>query len=343
MRRFFRWTGFSLLLLIMIITGPIMYVETMCRGDALNQRQAQYITETRLEARTYLVYPEWHIVYAYEGYAEALRTGHPHHFPYIKAITGFWSSLCGLTEKADQLGDAGFDAKSTIYTIGASFTLEMLFKAAYEETIGRIFTLGAPSPQDRVEADMADDYATFLQQVPWYKYDFPTWSEALWAADPVGIRGWERRIALGLEWGAKAQYAKVIAKAAAGLGADELTMQIAVKGLPTDLSDVIVLSTQDDITIAQVPRYRIFTTIAQQITNGGGQFIEIAGNDDILISYLGATPPTLQTTAQLISATTRVGFAEQNRYLIATKVTDLSATLQSLATQRGELEHIYDY
>lgn len=343
MRRFFRWAGLTLLLLVMIVTGPILYVETACRGEALSQDDAEYITETRPEARTYMVYPEWHIVYAYEGYAKALQDGHPHNFPYINAVTGFWSSLCGLTAKADELGEAGFNSKATIYTIGASFTLEMLFKAAYEETIGRLFTLGAPSPQDQVEADMADDYATFLQQVPWYKYDFPAWSKVLWKADPVGIRGWERRIALGLEWGAKTQYAKLIAQAAAGLGADELTMQIAVKNLPESIEHVTIQKRQGDVTIAQVPRYRIFTAIAQQIAQNGGQFLEIAGNDDILISYLGATAPQLPDGAQLISTTSRVGFAEENRYLIAVNIPNLSATLQSLATQSGGLEHIYDY
>ncbi|MEM9583883.1 MAG: hypothetical protein AAGA08_12275 [Pseudomonadota bacterium] len=343
MKRLLKWLGVSLLLLIAIIAGPILYVETMCRGEALTQEEAIYVTETRPEARTYMVYPEWHIVYAYEGYAEAIKDGHPHDFPYITAITGFWSSLCGLTAKADELGEAGFNSKATIYTIGASFTLEMLFKAAYEETIGRLFTLGTPSAQDAVEAEMADDYATFLQQVPWYKYDFPSWSERLWAAEPVGLRGWERRIALGLEWGAKTQYAKVIAQAAAGLGADELTMQIAVKNLPEGLADITVQEVQNDITIAEVPRYRIFTSIAQQITGGGGEFFEIAGNDDILISYLGATAPELPEGAQLISTTSRVGFAEENRYLIAVKVPRLSATLHSLADQRGGLEHIYDY
>lgn len=350
MRRLLKWLGFSLLLLIAIIAGPILYVETLCRGTALTQEQAQHITDPahqRPEARTYMVYPEWHIVYAYEGYAEALKSGHPHTFPYLNAIKGFWSATCGLTEQADQLGEAGFNSKATIYTIGASFTLEMLFKAAYEETIGRLFTLAAPSPQDQVEADMAANYATFLQQVPWYKYDFPAWSEKLWAAEPVAIRGWERRIALGLEWGAKTQYAKVIANAAAGLGADELRMRIALQNTdPTylaSLPDVTLIDQSADTTIAEVPRYRVFTTLAQIITNVDGQFVEIAGNDDILLSYLGATPPEIPDAAHIISTTTRVGFTEQNRYLIAAKVPDLTTTLKSLATQRGDLEHIYDY
>lgn len=346
MRRLLKWVGLALLGLIAIIAGPILYVETMCRGETLTQAEAQYITETRPEARTYMVYPEWHIVYAYEGYAEALREGHPHDFPYITAVTGFWSSLCGLTAKADELGEAGFNSKATIYTIGASFTLEMLFKAAYEETIGRLFTAFTPSPQDQVEADMADDYATFLQQVPWYKYDFPAWSEKLWAADPVAIRGWERRIALGLEWGAKTQYAKVIAGAAAGLGADQLTMQVALQNISADqlraLPDIKIIS-DDNTIIAEMPRYRVFTDAAQIIADQGGQFLEIAGNDDILISYLGATPPELPKTTIIISDTRRVGFPEQRRYLIAVKVPDLAGTITTLAKLRGRLEHIYDY
>jgi len=346
MKRLLKWLGLSLAALIAIIAGPILYVETMCRGEALTQAEAQYISETRPEARTYMVYPEWHIVYAYEGYAEALRDGHPHDFPYLQAITGFWSSLCGLTTKADELGEAGFNSKATIYTIGASFTLEMLFKAAYEETIGRLFTAFAPSSQDTVEAEMAADYASFLQQVPWYKFDFPTWSQTLWAAEPVTTRGWERRVALGLEWGAKTQYAKLIAKAAAGLGADELTMQVALQNISTDhlsaLPDVKILSNTDAI-IAEMPRYRVFTDAAQIIANQGGQFLEIAGNDDILISYLGATPPELPEATNIISDTQRVGFPEQRRYLIAVKVPNLANTITTLAKHRGRLEHIYDY
>ncbi len=350
MKRLLKWLGLSLLLLIAIIAGPILYVETMCRGEALTQEQAQYITDPanqRPEARTYMVYPEWHIVYAYEGYAEALKTGHPHNFPYLTAITGFWSATCGLTEQADQLGEAGFNSKATIYTIGASFTLEMLFKAAYEETIGRLFTAFAPSPQDAVEAEMAKDYALFLQQVPWYRYYFSKWSEKLWEVEPDGVRGWERRIALGLEWGAKTQYAKVIANAAAGLGADDLRMRVAIKGVDPaylySLPDVKLITQSDDAIIAEVARYRVFTTLAQTIANADGQFLEIAGNDDILISYLGATPPEIPDAANIISSTTRVGFAEQNRYLIATKVPSLTQTLNTLAGQRGGIEHIYDY
>ncbi len=334
----------GLLALVLIVAGPILYVETMCRSEARPQSEPQYITDaTRPEARTYMVYPEWHIVYAYEGYAEVLKDGHPHDFPYLQAISGFWTSLCGLTAKADEPGEAGFNSKATIYTIGASFTLEMLFKAAYEETLGRIFTLFGSSPQDDVEADMAADYATFLQQVPWYQYDFPAWSDRLWTTEPAGLRGWERRIALGLEWGAKTQYAKLIAQAAAGLGADELTMQVAVEGPLPDQPEIKILSQSDGITIAEVPRYRIFTVFARQTAEAGGQFLEIAGNDDILVSLLAG--PSGFTPAEghhVIARTPRVGFA-QDRLLIATKVADLHTVFLAYPPEAVTVEHIYDY
>jgi hypothetical protein len=351
MKRVLKWLGLAFLALILLITAPIAYTETMCRGASLEQAQPNYITDPdwqRAEARTYLTYPEWHIVYAYEGYAETLKTSAPHSFPYITAISGFWSSLCALTQKADELGEAGTNAKLTIYTIGASFTLEMLFKAAYEETIGRIASwTSQTSPQDQIEAEMAADYAAFLQEIPWYKYDFDAWYAKLMAAPTEGVRSYERRIALGIEWKAKAAYARVISKAAGAVGADELTMRVAISGINasylSSFQGVKVISEQGDILIAEVPRYRTFTNIATQLLQPGSdaRIVEIAGNDDILVSlYSGAKPANLQA-GEVISTATRPGFNDAKRRLVAIKVTDLSRLLGTLKQDR--LEHIYDY
>lgn len=345
MRRLLKWLGLALVALLVIIATPIAYTETMCRGTQIPQTAPTHITDPdwqRPEARTYMVYPEWHIVYAYEGYGEAMKTGAPHSFPYVSAITGFWSSLCSLTEKADELGEAGFDSKATIYTIGASFTLEMLFKAAYEETLGRVVSLFGHSPQDAIEAEMAQDYATFLQQVPWYKYDFNAWTTKLSEAPKDSLRAWERHIALGIEWRAKAAYAKVIAQAAEGLGADALQMQIAYNSdQPLEIDDLQPLEQTGDVTRAEVPRYRIFTRIATELAAQGGEFIEIAGNDDILVSVISDRNAKLPALGEIISQTDRPGFADQ-RHLIAVKVTDLAGLIRAIPTDI-RLEHIYDY
>lgn len=352
MKRLFKWLGFALLGLVIIIAAPIAYTETMCRGQALQQAAPVHITDPdwqRLEARTYLTYPEWHIVYAYEGYGEVLARADPHNFPYSTAITGFWSSLCALTQKADELGKAGLDAKLTIYTIGASFTLEMLFKAAYEETIGRLASLTSDtSPQDKIEATMAVDYANFLQEVPWYKYDFDGWYAKLMAAPIEGFRSHERRIALGIEWKAKAAYARVIAKAAGAVGVDELRMRVAFKGVDADtlkaFSDVEIISKSGGLIIAEVPRYRTFTKMTEQLLQLGNnaEIIEIAGNDDILISlYSSPKSPDKLRVGEVISTTTRPGFHDATRRLVAVKVSDLHKLLTALKLDR--LEHIYDY
>ena len=353
MKRALKWAGLFLLGLVLIVATPIAYVETMCRGTALKQAEAKYITDPawqRAEARTYLTYPEWHIVYAYEGYAEVLKGADPHNFPYTQAISGFWSSLCALTEKADELGEAGTNAKLTIYTIGASFTLEMLFKAAYEETIGRVASWTSDtSPQDQIETEMAADYATFLQQVPWYKYDFDGWHAKLMAAPTEGFRSYERRIALGIEWKAKAAYARVIEKAAGAVGKDELTMRIAIQGAtPTYLSsfpEITIISTQDDITIAEVPRYRTFTKLVESMIistrNSEARIVEIAGNDDILVSLQSPRDPVLPDKQNILSVTKRPGFHNGTRLLIAMKVGQLQSLYPAL--KYGALEHVYDY
>ena len=102
-----------------------------------------------------------------------------------------------------------------IHTIGVSFTVEMLAKAAYEETVGRATAwLRGPrkTAQDVAIARIAADYAAFLRQTPWYQYPFNRKAHELWAA-PAGlsVRGWERRLGIGLEFKMKAVYAKVIA------------------------------------------------------------------------------------------------------------------------------------
>ncbi|WP_281856480.1 hypothetical protein [Litoreibacter halocynthiae] len=351
MKRLLKWLGLGLLALVLLIAAPITYTETMCRGTPLEQAEARYITDPtwqRAEARTYLTYPEWHIVYAYEGYAEVLKRADPHNFPYTKAVTGFWSSLCALTEKADELGEAGTDAKLTIYTIGASFTLEMLFKAAYEETIGRVASWTSDtSPQDKVEMAMAADYATFLQEIPWYKYDFDAWYAKLMAAPTEGVRSHERRIALGIEWKAKAAYARLIAKAAGAVGVDELTMHIAIQGVtPDDLEaypEITVISNEGGTIIAEVPRYRTFTKLVEKILFDYSQarIVEIAGNDDILISLDARANPVLRDDLNVLSITNRVGFYERTRVLVGMKVDQLHTLTPTL--KLSGLEHIYDY
>ena len=104
-----------------------------------------------------------------------------------------------------------------IYTIGLSFAAEMAIKAAWEKTVGTFFewTSGHTSADDRHAALVQADYAAFMHQVPWYDYALGKALAGLWAtSEPRQLtRHWERRLALSMEYGVKAGYAKAIGAA----------------------------------------------------------------------------------------------------------------------------------
>ena len=82
----------------------------------------------RPEARSWLTYPEWYIVYSADSYARYLKAGgRPSGFAYGREIKGFWTGLCAVNRVADPKDTA--DAKVMLYTIGLSFSVEMAVKS----------------------------------------------------------------------------------------------------------------------------------------------------------------------------------------------------------------------
>ena len=345
----------GLLLLVVLLLLPVGYVETFCRADADKPAATALITDPafqRAEANTYLTYPEWHIVYAYEGLARVLETGDEHAFGYASSVKGFWTSFCALNREAGRHGGADFATRSTIHVIGVSFTLEMAMKALYEETLGHVFALlrgPVKTPQDRYAAAMAADYAAFLQQVPWYKYDFGAAVSKLWAEPMTApLRGWERRLALGGEWKAKAVYARGIAAAVQASGEAKLSIRSVVTGLdPAVLSaipEVRIVATLPQGIVIETPRYRKFTHIIEAVIAAGGSFVDIAGNDEIMLSATGSHDPASQdlTRGRVLSRIGRDGY-DGERMLVGTRLEDLGPTVRELADHGLALEHIYDY
>jgi hypothetical protein len=349
MRFLFRWLKRLILLTILIVIGllsPVAYIETACRGTATPDTYTAILPEAdrRPESRTFLTYPEWHMVHAYDDYAEVIRTGDPHQFGFLSSIGGFWGSLCDLSKTSASHGGFPWETKQMVYTIGVSFTAEFLLKAAYEETIGRAATLirgDTRAPLDDLSATQAAAYATFLQQTPWYKWDFTADAMALDAAATSAPRDVERQLALGIEHRTKAAYARVIEAAVAGVGADKLTMRVIVKDItPEALAQtegVKVITTRPEGIEIETPRYRAFTDLAKTLAQQGANFVEIAGNDDILYTALTETPDDLGALHR---------FARQGnpgyRHLMLVKVTDLAETLRQ-GDATALIEHIHDY
>ncbi len=292
-----------------------------------------------------MTYPEWHIVHAYEDYAEVIREGDPHEFGYLSSIRGFWSSLCTLSETSHSYGEIDTPTKQMVYVIGVSFSAELALKALYEETIGRLFAglRGADhAPTDKLSARHASNYAEFLQQVPWYKWRFREDAEELGTVNSDTLRDKERRLALGLEYKAKAAYADVIAQAVAGTGADQLTLRMIVangsRAKLESYDNVKIIETVKQGIVIETPRYRALTKILQMMSSDGLNFVEIAGNNNILFTAISENGDLDRSIASM----QRQGF-DDYRHLIVVEVTELAEQLRQLKQSGIILEHIHDY
>ncbi|MCV3271360.1 hypothetical protein MUB52_07970 [Roseobacter sp. WL0113] len=347
MRTFGRWLGRILLVLLLCVMGllaPVGYTELTCQGDAAPQPYDAILAPEhhRAESRTYLTYPEWHIVHAYDDYAQVIATRDPHDFGFLRSIAGFWSTLCEVTRVASAHGGVPRDTKQMVYVIGVSFTAELLLKAAYEESLGRVVAaLRGPerAPLDDLSAAQARSYASFLQQVPWYRWDFTADAEALEAAATDRLRDRERRLALGLEYRAKAAYAQVIAAAVETVGADALTLRMIVTGYAGQGEEGLeVIAARDAGLEVETIRYRALTYLLQDLAARGVNFIEIAGNDDIMLTVISESP----TFDAARSSMRRQGYGDY-RHLVGLKVRDLGARLRRYRQDGIRVEHIHDY
>ena len=353
LRRLFKRALFSLLLATLLLLTPVVYVELGCRGEVATQSYKPLITDSafqRREANTYLTYPEWHIVFAYDGLAQALKTGDEHAFEYLNSISSFWSSACVLTRVASQHGGADWDTRSMIHTIGVSFTAEMLVKASYEETVGRATAwLRGPrkTAQDVAIASIEADYAAFLRQTPWYQYPFNRKAHELWAP-PAGmsVRGWERRLGIGLEFEVKRVYAKVIARAAATAPAP-LIIRSIVSGIDATalgrMPGVTVIGRRKDGVEIETPRYDLFTRILADIARQGGAIREIAGNDEIMVSLTVREEGTTPIQHGVVILRMKRDGIPGERVLVNVKMTELAAFLNSYPLGDPGLEHVFDY
>lgn len=343
---------------LLAAAAPVVWIETQCTAPPQSMAPRGFkgqLTgpDTRAEAATWLTYPEWHIVYSAESYARHLTAGkRPSSYRFGRDIAAFWSSYCQLNRVAEQAGGSSH-YKTVIYTIGISFSAEMLVKAAWENTVGRLFEAasGWTSADDRHAARVQTDYANFMHETPWYRFPFGAALSQEWQTSEPRLTGrhWERRVALSLEYGVKAGYAKLIGWATGtALGADEVRLRMLLRPNSADLAatdpELRVIADQGGTLKVDAPRYARLTSILERLAGTDAQLVEIAGNDDILVTFrapealagkLGGGPVLIDMALGDRPGWRRVG--------VSTKVAQLLPLLRSARASGAELEHVYDY
>ena len=367
-RRRSRLTRFALggvvaiVVVILVMGVTIGVTETVCRGPAVRAVAAEDANwhtvlspdETRSEVDSYITYPEWSIVYAYDDFAAVTRRGSESDFGYLESIRGFWTSLCAVKRVAPQHGQVTLDYNAMLYIIGPSFTAEMAAKGLYEDTIGALTAwIRGPqrTPEDEFALSVADDYAHFLRQTPWYEYPFFPTLKRFWTEVPLTggnpVRKIERRIGLSIEYAFKAVYAKAIG-VLAGVSPDALRIRSVVVDLdPSDVAAeprIEVVRKNANLSIIETPRYQAFTEILEKLAERGRDISEIAGNRNILVTVLSpqCAPFALEEfkTLFIVPIQVRPGWC---RYALDVRVPRLTFLFHSLAPIKYEVEHVFDY
>lgn len=357
--RLWRWTKWGLIaagLVLVLASVPVVWVETSCYSDRTvpNSFQSRLPKEfQREEVNSYLTYPEWSIVHAYQDLAAVTRRSSESDFDYWSHITGYWTSLCHIAGYSSARGRVSGEYRSTLHIIGVSFSAEMAVKGLWEQTIGQATAWirgDAKTPEDLFALNVADEYAAFLHQTPWYEYPFATRLSEFWSTTPFGRSSWvraiERRIALTLEYGVKSIYAQAIGALAAAAPAELRIRSVVEGGDPEKIDGVQVVAVLDggNATVIETPRYAAFTKIMRSFASAGISFSEIAGNDDIMLSVLvpdnGKIAFEGATALFSVPAEFRVG---RRRVMLSVPVKSLTATIRAIDAANAELEHVYDY
>jgi hypothetical protein len=359
--------GVASLVVGALAAAPILWVEQSCVG-APNAQAAQARLPglenepkyRRAEGDSFLTFPEWNIVYAYRDLAAVTRRQSESGFGYWTSVSGFWSSLCAATRAASSIGAVTADQKTTNYIIALSFTAEMAIKGMWERTIGWVTTQAAgvqATVEDRQSARMLDEYASFLNQTPWYRYLFADEIKRLWTQTPFiesgagagqYLRKIERRLALTLEWAGKAAYAKAIGYLAGYAPAD-----LTIKSVVADLSAAdaaadsrikILRELEPGKTLIETPRYDEFTDIARKLGARGKSFVEIAGARRILTSVLAPQGAKIEVgEARELFAFPIAAKPGWRRIGYDVDVRDLTRHIGAVERQGAMFEHAYDY
>jgi FAD/FMN-containing dehydrogenase len=176
----------------------------------------------RPDSDTFLQHPEWYVVYSSEEYGRHLAHRPPSTFPYGVSIGQYWRTYHEAWAATRHTYPPNWAYHVMLWVIGTSYSAELALKGLYESTVGRLSEWaadGATTPEDRLAAEVAQDYGRFIHDRPWYEYRFfprllDVWTVApLWGEHPA--RSWERKGFLTLEYGVKAAYAGLIALATA--------------------------------------------------------------------------------------------------------------------------------
>ena len=96
--------------------------------------------------------------------------------------------------------------------------------------------------------------------------------------------------------------------------------------------------------IVTIPRHEAFTPIVIGLVKQGVQFLELAGNDEILLTAMAPSALDVQlATAEILLKEPLLTNPGATRIAVKARVASLRAVLTELTIRGATIERIYDY
>lgn len=331
--------------------------EPMSDDAAIREAVRKIPDYYRPESKTYLTLPEWYIVYSTDEYADFIANNSSSDFPYFRAVGQYWQSYVDVCQEIRGRYPFNGDSQFTLAFIGLSFTAENMLKGAYEGTIGRItdwISSDTPTEEEVYAAQVAQEYGEFMHMTPWYFFPFKEklqglWNgTSLWGPDP--IRKWERKLALTVEYGGKILYGSFTnlgAQATYG-GADVEKIYAVTEGLTEGMQSKdleVVEQIADQRQLVRITRFEYFSNTVPELLERGVNLIEVAGNDEILLTLLGSQDADYNFShGEYLFGLPILTEPGQTRAAIKVPVADLALFFEELRGREDiQFEHMYDY
>ena len=309
----------------------------------------------RGEEQSYLGLPEWYIVFNGDEYAAYLEKNNPSGFPYWQSSKEFWHLKSQVKDIIKDKYPTNMGYEVMLWVIGSSYSIELLIKGLYENTIGRAteaLTSAAGTDEDRLIQKFHQQYADFVHVYPWYEFSFFMRLKEFWAESSlVGenmIRKWERKLFFSIEYLAKSLYSLLIKFGTQLSYEPEATEIYAVIEDHHDqlkaFSNIKIIKSSGAINLVLMPRYDDFRKLANQFSQTNLKFVEIAGNRKIFLTAIADKSADFTfDSGDVVGLSNVPTDSNKERLLISTSVASLTDILSTLQLRKINVEHIFDY
>jgi FAD/FMN-containing dehydrogenase len=307
----------------------------------------------RPEDQTYLTLPEWYIVYSADELGRHLENGNPTAFPWFGSLSQFWTLYRHVSAATADRYPFNTGYHAMIGVIGASYSMEYGLKGLYESTVGRATlwwdgdTRGQ-SPEELLYREVARDYGAFLHHTPFYAFPFAEKRDAVWAlpGGPWTVRRLERRVAIWTEFAMKGVWCGLMAwgtEAAYGEEATHIQAWVRADPAALDVEGVVLLETLGDGNLLiGVPRYEPFSSAVPLLVDRGVEFVEIAGNDRILMTLIAPSGwNDVGQWASVVHEWPLLTDPDHKRVAVDVAVDRLDDLRSKLSDV--QIDHLYDY